>query len=482
MMAMKPPARTSSRASGLDRLAPQAAQDAAPPADGLMLDALPSSGRFGAGLLIRLRWLTLGLELAGVLAAAYVLRLHFPVAACLGVIGFSAALNLFFAYGPLVWVRVSDNAYAAQIALNIVQLTVLLLLTGGVSNPFCMLLIAPASLAAATLKDRRALGLCLFAAAAVMVMTAWSLPLPWPTAHPPHAPVMLRGSSGFALLVGIAVTAGYAWRIAVEASRMELALNFTQTVLAREQRLSALGGLAAAAAHELGTPLATISIVAKEMVRETPQGPLRDDAELLVSQAERCREILRRLTEEPEVDDAVHARMTLLQLVNEVIEPHRDTPIRVEAVVTGPPGARPPEIRRMPEVLHAMTSLVENAVDFARSEVLVSVRFGQDAISIEVRDDGPGFSAEILARLGQPYITSRPGAEGSRSGHIGMGLGFFIAKTLLERTGAVVDFRNGRGGGAIIAARWSRGAIEAPPIPGGFELGAFDTEELTNGS
>jgi len=285
---------------------------------------------------------------------------------------------------------------------------------------------------------------------------------------------LLRAASGAALLVGLTVTAGYAWRIAVEASRMELALNFTQTVLAREQRLSALGGLAAAAAHELGTPLATISIVAKEMVRETPEGPLRDDAELLVSQAERCREILRRLTEEPEVDDAVHARMTLLQLVNEVLEPHRDTPIRVEAVVTGPPGARPPEIRRMPEVLHAMTSLVENAVDFARSEVLVSVRFSEEAISVEVRDDGPGFSAEILVRLGQPYITSRPGAEGSRSGHIGMGLGFFIAKTLLERTGAVVDFRNGRGGGAIIAARWPRSAVEAPPIPGGFELGAFD--------
>ncbi|MBV9510886.1 MAG: HAMP domain-containing histidine kinase, partial [Caulobacteraceae bacterium] len=231
---------------------------------------------------------------------------------------------------------------------------------------------------------------------------------------------------------------------------------------------------------ELGTPLATIAIVAKEMAREVGEGALRDDAELLVSQAERCREILRRLTEEPDTDDAVHARMTLLQLLNEVIEPHADAPVRVEALVAGPPNARPPEIRRMPEVLHAMTSLVENATDFARSEVLVTVRFDESAISVEVRDDGPGFSPDILAKLGHPYVTSRPGAEGSRSGHVGMGLGFFIAKTLLERTGAVVDFHNGRVGGAIVAARWSREAIEAPPIPGGFELGSFDADNLSD--
>ena len=155
--------------------------------------------------------------------------------------------------------------------------------------------------------------------------------------------------------------------------------------------------------------------------------------------------------------------MTLLQFANEVIEPHMHTGVRVEALVAGPPGARPPEIRRMPEVLHAMTSFVENAVDFARSEVLVRVGFDDTSVSVEVRDDGPGFSSDILARLGQPYVTSRPGGESSRSGHVGMGLGFFIAKTLLERTGAVVEFNNARGGGASISARWLRETVEAEP-------------------
>ena len=443
---------------------------------GLVLDGSPASGRFGAGLLIQLRWLVLAAQLAALLLAGPVFGLKFPFAASLFVVAASTAANVAFAYGPMAWARASDDALAMQLAFSIVQMAALLFLTGGSANPFCLILIAPASLAAATLKNRRALTVILLAAALTILLAFWSLPLPWPVGIGPPPPFVLKLINALATLVGMGFTCGYAWRVAVQAARMELALTYTQTVLSREQRLSALGGLAAAAAHELGTPLATISIVAKEMVREIGEGALRDDAELLVSQAERCREILRRLTEEPDTDDAVHARMTLLQLVNEVIEPHLGTPVRVEAVVAGPPGMRQPEIRRMPEVLHAMTSLVENAVDFARSEVLVSVRFDDNAVSIEVRDDGPGFSADILTRLGQPYVTSRPGAEGSRTGHVGMGLGFFIAKTLLERTGAVVAFHNGKRGGAIIAARWPRQAIEAPAIPGGFELGAFDQQ------
>jgi two-component system sensor histidine kinase RegB len=158
--------------------------------------------------------------------------------------------------------------------------------------------------------------------------------------------------------------------------------------------------------------------------------------------------------------------MSLTQLVHEIIEPHMIHGVRVEAVVNGPSGESAPDVWRRAEVIHALTSIVENAVDFARSEVIVVARFDPRSILIEVRDDGPGFSPEVLAKLGEPYVTSRPGAEGSRTGHIGMGLGFFIAKTLLERTGAAVDFRNGRRGGAVVAARWPRPAMEAPGFIG----------------
>jgi two-component system sensor histidine kinase RegB len=276
-------------------------------------------------------------------------------------------------------------------------------------------------------------------------------------------PLSYRMGAALANVAGIALTAGYVRQAAVESARMALALDVTQAVLAREQRLSALGALAAAAAHELGTPLATIAIVAKEMAREAPTATVKEDAELLIAQAARCREILRRLTDAPDAaSDVMHERLSLRQLVQEVIEPHagasRD--VRVEAIVTGSPGVKTPDIRRLPEITHAFTSFVENAVDFAKSEVLVSARFDADWVSMEVRDDGPGFAPEILAKLGEPYVTSRPGAEGSRTGHIGMGLGFFISKTLLERSGALVTFQNGRPHGAVVSARWPRSRIE----------------------
>jgi len=458
----------------LDRTKPPAGQ-----ADGLFDEVEPTHDRLGVNVVIGLRWLMLGAEFIAVIAAGVWLGWRTPLVASLGVIAAAAALNLLLALATPR--RTSDGwTLALQLAFDIAQLSGVLMLTGGILNPFCLFLVAPVTLAASSLRERQAVLVGGIAAAALVAMSFWSLPPPWPLESPATTPLLFRLAVAAATLTGILLTAGYAWRAATEAQRMELALNISQKVLAREQRLSALGGLAAAAAHELGTPLATIVVVAKEMARQAPDGALREDARLLVSQAERCREILTRLTEEPDTDDAVHARMTLLQFANEAIEPHLGAGIRVEALVAGPPGGRPPEIRRMPEVLHAMTSLVENAVDFARSEVLVSVRFDAKSVSVEVRDDGPGFAADVLAKLGQPYVTSRPGAEGSRSGHIGMGLGFFIAKTLLEHTGAKVEFHNGKQGGAIIAARWPRETIEAPPAPGGFELGVFDPAPVTD--
>jgi two-component system sensor histidine kinase RegB len=257
--------------------------------------------------------------------------------------------------------------------------------------------------------------------------------------------------------------AGFSSRSSGQRARNALALQITESVLAREQRLSALGALAAAAAHELGTPLATIAVVAKEMALQAGEGSFKDDAWLLVEQAQRCRDILKRLAEKPEQSDAVHERMSLLDLVREVVAPYAGAQnVRVEGVVTGPPSLATPDLWRRQEILHALAALVENAYDFARGEILVTARFDAEMLSIEVRDDGPGFSPQVLARLGEPYITSRHGtAEGSRSGHVGMGLGFFIAKTLLERTGAQVTFRNGQKLGAIVTARWARDWIEA---------------------
>jgi two-component system sensor histidine kinase RegB len=444
-------------APGLDR-----------PAAGPAQDELAKVGvqraRLRARTLITLRWFVIAGELGALTVVSLVLGYHAPLALCLSVIGAAAWINLLTAIAAPTQRQCGETEATLQLGFDILQIAALVFLTGGAANPFTLMLIAPVTLAAATLPLRPVLILGGLAVAASVTLVFLAMPLPSATGEIVAPTLGYRGAAAAANVAGIALIAGYVRQATEESARMALALDVTQAVLAREQRLSALGALAAAAAHELGTPLATISIVAKEMSREAPTPQVKEDAALLIAQAERCREILRRLGETPAAaSDEVHERMSLLQFLHEVIEPHADVKgVRVEAIVTGAPGVKAPDVWRMPEVLHAITSFIENAVDFAASEVLITARFDADTVSVEVRDDGRGFAPDILAKLGEPYVTTRPGAEGSRTGHVGMGLGFFIAKTLLERTGATVGFQNSRPRGAVVSARWPRERIEVP--------------------
>ncbi|WP_340643828.1 ActS/PrrB/RegB family redox-sensitive histidine kinase [Phenylobacterium sp.] len=421
-------------------------------------------GRLRMRNLVTLRWTLILGEVAVLLIGGLFLGFKAPYAICFGLIGAAAWINLLTGVASPGQRMIADWEATAQLGFDVAQISVLLFLTGGTANPFILMLLAPVTLAAATLPLTPLLILAGAAVGASVALAFFHMPLPTAYGVTLDFPMSFMLGAAAANVAGIGVIAGSVRQAAQESNRMALALDVTQTVLSREQRLSALGALAAAAAHELGTPLATIAIVAKEMAREAPTAQVKEDADLLIAQAARCREILRRLTDAPaEASDEVHERMSLLQLVHEVIEPHAGVKgVRVEAIVTGAAGVQSPDIWRMPEVLHALTSFVENAVDFATSEVLITARFDASSVSMEVRDDGPGFAPEILAKLGEPYVTTRPGAEGSRTGHIGMGLGFFIAKTLLERTGAAVTFQNGRPRGAVVSARWLRARIEAP--------------------
>ncbi len=415
-------------------------------------------GHLRVRTLVNVRWMVIAGELALLAAMAFGLGYDAPYAICTTVVAAGAVVNLLTARATPQQRVMGDREAATQLCVDLLQMSLLLALIGGTANPFVLVMLAPVTLAAATLPLRPLVVVGGVAAALSMALSVVALPYP-----DILLPLEFRLTAGVANVAGIALVASYVRQSVVEAARMALALDVTQTVLAREQRLSALGALAAAAAHELGTPLATISIVAKEMAREAQTPNVKEDADLLIAQAERCREILRRLSATPEkATDEVHERLSLRQLVQEVIEPHANASkeVRVEAIVTGAKDVKTPDIHRRPEIIHAFTTFVENAVDFARSEILVSARFDAETITMEVRDDGPGFAPEVLAKLGEPYVTTRPGAEGSRTGHIGMGLGFFIAKTLLERTGASVTFHNAKPRGAVVSARWKRAELE----------------------
>ncbi|MFW2343662.1 MAG: histidine kinase dimerization/phospho-acceptor domain-containing protein, partial [Brevundimonas mediterranea] len=275
----------------------------------------PRRGRgFSLRTLIVLRWLTILGQSVAILTASQGLHFPLPLWPCLIVIAVSAAVNV----GAMARVRRLEASLpdgrttAVHLGFDIFQLGLLLGLTGGLENPFCLLLVAPVTIAAAALPARQALLLGLLALIAVGVLFFWSEPLPWRAHENFHLPLLYRLGMAMALVTGVVFTAGYAWRVAADAEKLELALATTQDVLQREQRLAALGGLAAAAAHELGTPLATIQVVAKELQRASaPDSDAAEDAALILQQAERCRGILTQLSQQPEGDDALYADVAL---------------------------------------------------------------------------------------------------------------------------------------------------------------------------
>ncbi len=349
--------------------------------------------------------------------------------------------------------RLSERDAALYLGYDILQLGLLLFLTGGLENPFAILMVAPVTVAATILSRRSVIGLSALAISAVTVLGIAHWPLPWRGAAPVLPAIYVFGI-WTALVLSTAFIAAYAWSVARAARRMREAFAATQLALAREQRVSAVGALAAAAAHELGTPLGTIAIVAKELVRELPEGsPHAEDAALLLSQSERCRLILAELSQRPGAEDASpYDRLPISALVEAAGAPYRAAGIHVIYATTTSTGEEP-EVARSPEIMHGLGNLIQNAIQFARREVSVAIAWDEAVIGVEIVDDGPGFPPGLLPRLGQPYLSGRS----NEAEH--MGLGIFIAQTLLERTGARVDFANLGEGGAHVAVHWPRGAL-----------------------
>jgi two-component system sensor histidine kinase RegB len=264
------------------------------------------------------------------------------------------------------------------------------------------------------------------------------------------------------ILLAIGFISGYAWQITEESRQLSDALAATELALAHEHHLSQLDGLAAAAAHELGTPLSTISVIAKELENAiAADAPHGDDVRLLREQSARCRNILAKITELSSTAEPFD-RVPVTALVEEAVAPHRNFGIRIDVIATGERSAEPVGARN-PAVLYGLGNLLENAIDFARARVTVDVQWTETVVGITISDDGPGFASEILDRLGEPYITTRRrGADVSGTEPIGLGLGFFIANTLLERSGAAVSFENRPSPeqGARVTIKWRRSDFE----------------------
>ncbi len=417
-----------------------------------------------------LRWLAVTGQTLAVVGVFFGLGFSLPLLPCLVAIATSAVLNILVSFRFPTSKRISNREAALYLGFDLMQLFALLMFTGGIENPFTILFIAPVTISATSLDVKSTAALGVLAFILVTVLTVFHLPLPWyPDVVLTFPPLYLAGI-WTALVLGIGFSAIYAWRIAYEAARMARALEATRSALAREHQLAALGGLAAAAAHELGTPLATIALVAKELEREIGEAsPYAEDVALLHAQVARCRDIMSELSRRPGEGDAMVTQVEMGVLLDEVAAPHQGFGIEI-AIDLKTTSEAEPYVRRLPELVHGLRNLVENAVDFANVKVVVEGSWTDKEIALTIRDDGPGFAPEVLAELGEPFISTRPApppgmaADADPDEAIGMGLGFFIAKTLLERTGARIEVDNPESGGARIQIVWRRMDIEATRV------------------
>jgi two-component system sensor histidine kinase RegB len=410
--------------------------------------------------LVLIRWVAVAGQAVTLLVVHYLFDFRLPLLPAFSVVFGSVLVNLFIIFRRRAATRLGEREAAGYLAYDLLQLGLLLFLTGGLENPFSILILAPVTVAATILSQRSVVPLAIFAVATITLLALWHLPLPWRTEPPLVFPPELVLGIWTALVCATVFIGGYTWSVAEEARRLRDAVAATQLALAREQRVSAVGALAAAAAHELGSPLATIAVVAKELVRELPSdSAYTEDAMLLLSQSERCREILAQLARHPDEDaTSPFARLPISALVEASGALYRDPRVRLIFATTGNRGDEP-LVSRSPEIMHGLNNLIQNAVQFARREVSVAISWDKDTVGVEVADDGPGFPAHLLGRLGEPYLSTRAGA----SNH--MGLGIFIAQSLLERSGAELTFDNLVEGGAHVVISWNRPNLEALARP-----------------
>ena len=411
--------------------------------------------------ILRLRWLAALGQLTAIFVVARGLEFDVPIIPCVAIVGVAALLNLALqvAFNPMQ--RLEPVYAAALLALNIVELAALLFLTGGLQNPFSFLFLAPVLISAAVLPIRLTIGLGLLAVTCASALVFFHLPLPWDSEDPLVLPPIYLFGVWLSIVLALGVTSLYAFQATEEARKLSDALAATELVLTREQHLTQIDGLAAAAAHELGTPLSTIFLIAREL-EKTVDGneQLASDLKTLREQAQRCREILGKITQLSS-SGAPFDLMPLSTLIEEAVAPHRDFGVAIKVRLAVAAAPEPKGARNL-AILYGVGNILENAVDFARTTVEVNAWWNADTVEIVISDDGPGIAPDMLKRIGEPYLSRRRSADEAQSGRAGLGLGVFIARTLLERTGARVSFSNRTfpDHGAVVQIVWPRARFE----------------------
>lgn len=423
--------------------------------------------------LIMLRWMAVVGQLGAILAAKVIFGLQLPLGLCL--LAVSAAMSVNFILGAVYppTKRLSDVESLAALMFDVFQLGALVFLTGGLTNPFALLMLAPVIVSASALSLRSTLILGAVSALLTTVVFLVQLPLLQQDGTVFDTPLLFRFGFWISILIGIAFLGLYARKVSTDLNAMSDALLATQMALSREQKLTDLGGVVAAAAHELGTPLATIKLISTELMRDLADQPaLQEDVATIRAQADRCRDILREMGKAGK-DDLLIRAAPLSEVLREAAQPHlaRGKALHFD-LKPREAGDGEPHILRRPEIIHGLRNLIQNAVDFAAANVWIDGTWSQGEIIISIVDDGAGYPAQLIGRIGEPFLRSKSSGGAERPDYEGMGLGLFIAKTLLERTGATMSFANATDPfltkqeapqrcGAIVEAIWPRALLAA---------------------
>jgi two-component system sensor histidine kinase RegB len=436
-----------------------------------LFSSVAAHGRINLRTLVIIRWVAVFGQAATILLVHYWIGFELPLVAALLAVAASVFVNI-FAWQQTVrregrspgWL--GENDATLFLGFDIIQLAVLFWLTGGLTNPFCLLILAPVTVSASILSRRSTVVLSLLALIVIVGLIYNHKPLPWGEGALELPFIYILGI-GAGLTISVIFIASYVASLAAGARDVSNALTSAEVALEREQKLSAVGGLAAAAAHELGTPLGTIYLVAKELARDLPEGSeTRKDADLLISESQRCKEILTSLTADPKEDDgAAFNRISIAALIELALKNHRRSEIDIITDIApfdDDDLAEQPLVPRSSEIIHGLGNIIQNAVQFSKATVHIAVAWDASSIEIEVADDGPGFDPSVLNRLGEPYIST--GSRNRNQKTTGsMGLGVFIAKTMLSHTGAEVMFENSDDEGAIVRVVWPRSALGVDP-------------------
>ena len=399
-----------------------------------------------------LRYIAIFGQFIAVNIVFFYLELQFPLKESYIIILIGLITNLYLQFR--VKVNQLKDSYASLFLLyDLFQLSSLLYLTGGILNPFSILLIIPTIVSSTFLSMGTTIILGVITSFLLFLLSFIYLPLPGLDKNIFDVPNFYKQGILIAILIGLIFLSYFGIRFAGETKKRSEALGKLQEVISKEYELESLGGQAAAAAHSLGTPLATISVVAKELRKEIGDDKeISKDIDLLISQTKRCSEILKQISKKQIKEDIFLSSIKFEDLLEEIINSFKETSSKsLELEVENDNNKI--NIQRTPEIIYGLRNFIGNAVKFSKSKVKINLKSDEKIIEVKINDNGPGIPEDIIEKIGEPYIKSK---SKELSPNSGLGLGTFLGKTLLERQGAKLIFnRHGELGGAQVILSWN---------------------------